>query len=55
LERDRVETVMGMELRVESLETDVMRMVAAQSGLVTRCASFADASLSLSLSLLRAF
>jgi hypothetical protein len=53
LERDRVETVKGMELRVKSFETDVMGMVAAQGSPVCRCVGIADTSLSLSLSLLR--
>jgi hypothetical protein len=51
LERDRVITVMGMELRVQSFETDVTGMVAAQGGPLARCVGIADTSLSLSLSL----
>jgi hypothetical protein len=41
----------GNGIHVESFETDVMGIFARPEGVVTRCVSVADTSLSLSLSL----
>ena len=48
----RVETMLGNGVRVKSFETDVMGSRCASLGVVVRCVSTADSSLSLSLSLL---
>jgi len=47
--------MLGNEVRVRSFETDVMRDRCAPMGVVVRCVSTADSSLSLSLSLCSQF